>query len=459
MARIPPRHSTLATAFMAALLPGLATAASFQILEQSPALQGTSFAGTASSATDASTVFFNPAAMSMLDGSHFTAGGNLILPEAKFDNDGSTAATGTALEQPLSGPNDTTDETGFVPNFYYVRPINEQWTFGLGVNAPFGLTSSYDDDWVGRYHATDSELTLLNINPTFAFRASERVSLGIGLNYQRIDATLENEVDSFSACVGATGNAANCVGGGFGTAVTPGNRSQDSSSKVEGDDENFTLDLSVLFQVNQATRVGAVFRQGGDFTLDGDINFDRSDACNTNAGCTAALDASEGDIEADVEIPDTLTVSISHVLDSRWTLHGDVAWTQWSSIDEVEIVAKDDGQVINTLDLDYDDTMRYAFGATYSDGGPWTWRGGIAFDEAPQTDPEHQTPRVPDQDRTWLSAGFNYAVSPTASIDFGYTHILVDDIDVDITNDQGHTLTGDFDASVNILAVQGNWTF
>lgn len=444
-----PRRCTLATICMMTLLPGTAGAASFQILEQSPALQGTSFAGTASSGRDATTVFFNPAAMSLLDGARFTAGGNLILPEAEFTNDGSTNPDTTDLE----GPNDTTDDSGFVPNLYYVRPINEQWTFGLGVNAPFGLSSSYDDDWVGRYHATDSELRLININPTFAYRASDRWSLGIGLDYQRIDSTLENEVDSAAACVGAGDSALNCATkhGGF------GNRSSDSSSRIDGDDEDFTLDLSVLFRLNEVTRIGAVFRQGGDFTLEGDADFDQSASCASDPFCSAAL--TDGAIEADVDIPDVLTVSISHVLDNRWTLHGDVAWTGWSSIDRIEIKRKSDGSILSTLDLDYDDTMRYAFGATFHDGGPWTWRGGIAFDEAPQTDPEHQTPRVPDQDRTWLSAGFNYAMSPTASIDFGYTHVFVDDIRIDNTNDQGHTLTGDYDARVDILAVQGNWTF
>jgi long-chain fatty acid transport protein len=441
-----------------AILPGAASAASFQILEQSPALQGTSFAGTASSAQDASTVFFNPAAMTRLEGSHLSLGGNLIMAEADFDNDGSENTGGG----PLQGSDGKTDETGFVPNLYYVRPINERWTFGFGINAPFGLASSYDKDWVGRYHATDSELQLLNINPTFAYRATDRVSVAVGINYQRIDATLEQQVDSFTACVAAGGAAGTCAaqhGGG------PGNADFDSSAKIEGDDEDFTLDLSVLFEVNDRTTVGAAFRQGGDFTLEGDATFNKDDSCNTATGgpaaafCEGALDAQSGDIEAGVDIPDVLTFSVSHRLNNQLTLHGDLAWTKWSSIDKIEIDQESTGNNVSTLDLDYDDTMRYAFGATWSDGGPWTWRGGIAIDEAPQTDPEFQTPRVPDEDRTWLSAGFNYAFSNDASIDFGFTHIMVDDPEINNTTEDGKTLTGDYDAEVNILAVQGNWTF
>lgn len=457
MARNALQRSTLATACMIALMPGMAAAASFQILEQSPALQGTSFAGTASYAQDASTVFFNPAAMTQLDGARYAAGGNLILTDAEFDNDGSIAGSGAPpFGSSLSGPDDATDETGFVPNFYYVRPLSDSWTFGFGVNAPFGLASSYDEDWVGRYHATDSELQLININPTFAYRASDWLSLGIGINYQWIDATLENEVDSFAVCADAVppgSIVAACGGlGGFGI------RANDSSAKIEGDDDDFTLDLSMLFQVSQTTRIGAVFRQGGTFTLDGDADFDQSSACAANPACNGALTTLEGDIEADVAIPDTLTVSVSHMLNNGLTLHGDVAWTQWSSIQNVVIENTGNGQTVSTLELEYDNTMRYAFGATFRDGGPWTWRGGIAFDEAPQTDPEFQTPRVPDEDRTWLSFGFNYAFSPSASLDFGYTHIFVDDPKVNNT-EQGNTLTGEYDATVDILAVQGNWTF
>jgi len=465
MPRNPVQRRTLALACTMALLPGAATAASFQILEQSPALQGTSFAGTASYAQDASTVFFNPAAMTELEGAHLTLGGNLIMTDAEFDNDGSTNTGGG----PLQGSDDASEETGFVPNLYYVRPINDKWTFGLGINAPFGLASSYDDDWVGRYHATDSELQLLNINPTFSYRASDRVSLGVGINYQRIDATLEQEVDSFTACFSAATTPVAQGGGGLGAAAAngacgaahggPGVRASDSSAKIEGDDEDFTLDLSVLFKVNDRTKVGATFRQGGSFTLEGDAEFDQSTSCAGDVFCSGALGAQEGDIEADVDIPDVLTISVSHMLNNQLTLHGDVAWTKWSSIDKIEIDQESTGNNVSTLDLDYDDTMRYAFGASWSDGGPWTWRGGIAFDEAPQTDPEFQTPRVPDEDRTWLSAGFNYAFSSDASIDFGFTHIMVDDPEINNTTEDGKTLIGEYDADVNILAVQGNWTF
>lgn len=406
-------------------------------------------------ADDATTVFFNPAGMAMLDGVQFTAGAQVILPNADFTNSGSFDSFG----RPLSGPDDQLGDPIFVPSLYYVHPINDQWAFGFGINAPFGLTSRYDEDWVGRYHATDSKVVLINVNPTLSYRATEWLSFGFGINYQRIDATLENEVDSFAACTLAPGaSLAACAGGALGTALSPGQRAQDSSARIDGNDDDITIDLSVLFELSDATRIGAVFRQGGSFEIEGDTAFTQSAACSGNLGCSGALATLQGNVKADVEIPDVVTISISHALDNGLTLHGDVAWTGWSSIDKITIVNVENGITISNLNFDYDDTMRYAFGLSYNDGGDWTWRAGVAFDEAPQTNPNLQTPRIPDEDRTWVAFGFNYAFSKDISVDFGYAHLFAESIEINNAS-QGNTLIGEYDAAIDILGLQGNWAF
>ena len=447
------RRSALLVA-CAAALPAPAGASSFQILEQSPARIGTAFAGTASAAEDASTVFFNPAGMARLEGAQFSLGGNLIVVESTFDNEGSTAGTGSGLERPLAGNEDETDQPGFVPNLYYTRPINDRWTFGIGVNAPFGLASDYSDDWQGRYHATESELQVLNINPTFAYAVNDTLSLGFGLNYQYADTTLENEVDSFNACRGAGGGTGTCAAAHGG----PGNRSADSSSEIEGDDDDIVADLSLHWQPTKRTAIGVTWRQGAEFDLEGDADFNRSASCAQDPFCSGALGALDGDIEATAELPDTLTLSASHQVNDRWTIHGDLAWTEWSSLQSISIDNTENGENVETLELEYDDTVRVALGTTYRPGGPWTWRGGVALDEAPQEDAEFITPRIPDADRAWVSGGFNYAWGEDLSIDVGYAHLFVDDVSINKT-EQGNTLKGEFEASVDIFTVQANWRF
>lgn len=450
-------RSALAAALLAAI-PGTATAASFYIIESSASRLGNAFSGTASAAEDASTVFFNGAGMTRLDEPTVQLGGHFIRPEADFENNGSTAGTGTPFEAPLSGPNGTTDDSALVPNFYYATPLNETVSFGLGINAPFGLTSEYDDNWVGRYHATNSELQTININPSVAFQATDQLSLGFGVNYQSIDATLENEVDSFASCVAARqagGDptpAANCNANpalsGFGV------RGDDSSVKITGDDRSFGMDLSLLYEFDADSRVGLSWREGVDYTLEGEVNFDRSSACNQSACANALVD---GDINANVALPDIITLSGTHGIGDNWRIDADIAWYEWDSIQELRI-ERPNGQEVSTLDLEYENTFRYSLGGTYTGLGSTTLRAGVAYDESPISGPETTTPRVPDGDRTWITVGANFEMTDSSSIDVGYAHLFVDEVDVNNT-EQGNTLRGEFDPTVDILSVAANWRF
>lgn len=428
----------------AALLPTIASASSFQILEQSPAHLGKAFAGTASDIADASSVFFNPAGIVELEKPTLTLGANAIFTQATFNNQNSNT----------NGTNGKTDEIGYVPNIYYVHPLNPRLSLGFGVNAPFGLASEYDDDWSGRYLATRSELQVANINAVAAYALTDNLSVGLGINYQRADVTLESQFDST-----------------LGVNPSP---ATDSSAKITGDDDGFAADVSVYYAPTERTRLGLIWRQGGEFDLTGNATFSLNSLCSPGAGfptgappapttgtiCAASLNAVAGNAEARLQLPDTITLSGSHQLSDYWWVHGDIAWTEWSQIQTVDVVNSNNNLIINTLELLYDDTVRYALGFTHKSDCPWSWRFGIAFDEAPQTNPLHVNPRIPDQDRIWFSAGFNYEFSASTSVDLAYSYIKVDKARIQNTNLQtGHYVEGSYDADVNIIGVQANFTF
>lgn len=432
----------------------LCLASGFQILEQSSSRLGTAYAGTASIADDATTAFFNPAGMARLDKAEAAVAGHLLVIDSEFDDRGSLAAAGTPLQQPIPGAPGASDDPGVAGGLFIVQPIADRWTFGLGVSVPFGLLSDYDDDAQVRYHATKSELTVVNLNPSVAFEVNDQLSLGFGLNYQRADVKLNNSVDSFSVCVGAGGTVPACAAAHDG----PANAATDSQSNIDGDDEALVADLSLHWQPTERTAVGVVWRQGAEFELGGDASFSVSESCVADSFCSGALQSLQGPIRADAELPDTLTASLSHEIRDRWTVHGDLAWTEWSSLQRVEIVNRNNDREISVLELNYDDTFRAAAGATFQASQYLQWRFGIAFDEAPQDDPQFVTPRIPDADRFWLSAGFNYEFGPNASMDVGYAHLFVDDSKIDST-EQGNRVIGEFDNTVDILGLQFNWRY
>ncbi|MGH8512976.1 MAG: OmpP1/FadL family transporter [Gammaproteobacteria bacterium] len=106
----------------------------------------------------------------------------------------------------------------------------------------------------------------------------------------------------------------------------------------------------------------------------------------------------------------------------------------------------------------WEDAFRYALGITYHPEGPVILRSGIAYDETPVPNARLRSPRIPDQDRVWLTLGASYRYSEAVSLDFGYAHLFIDDAGIDNTEViTGHVLSGDFEGEIDILAAQLVW--
>ncbi|HYN26686.1 MAG TPA: outer membrane protein transport protein, partial [Burkholderiales bacterium] len=107
------RRNLIALAIAAVLggASGLASAAGFALIEQSGSGMGNAFAGAAATAEDASTIFFNPAGLTKLEGRNFAVAGHVIGLSAKFTNNGSSTAPATIA--PLGGNGGNAGDTAF----------------------------------------------------------------------------------------------------------------------------------------------------------------------------------------------------------------------------------------------------------------------------------------------------------------------------------------------------------
>ncbi|HEY9050144.1 MAG TPA: outer membrane protein transport protein [Gammaproteobacteria bacterium] len=458
--------AAVSLAVMSAGISMNAGAAGFALIENSASGMGNAFAGAAAIAEDASTIWFNPAGMTKLSGSQIVIAGHIISPTADFTNNGST--TNTA--QPLSGGDDDGGQTGFVPNFYYVKNLGNDVVFGVGVNAPFGLATEYDENWVGRYTALESEVMTININPSFAMKATNKLSVGFGLNIQYIEATLSNKLDSAAICQGrlvplgvpsTTCDSAGLTVAEIGNPTLDSNL--DSAQSLSGDDWSTGFNLGFLYDIDDASRLGVAYRSSIKQKLEGDVNFDM------NAGLAAIISGlpspyntlfpgSTG-VQSTIELPESISVSYYRDVDAKLAFLADITWTRWSNFEELAIVF-DPIQPASIVPEDWENSFRYSLGINYKHNDTMTYRAGIAYDETPIKSPAERTPRIPGNDRTWLSLGFGYNMSSDMSIDVGYSHLFVDDTDMDNTDASfGHTVTGTYEASVDILSAQLNMKF
>jgi long-chain fatty acid transport protein len=184
-----------------------AGASGFQLKEQSVSGLGNAYAGAAAIAEDASTIFFNPAGMARLQGTQVQGNLHLIVPEGKYIKASATDTLGSAL---TGGNGGDGAQDALVPATYFLWDISPQWKFGLGLNSPFGLVTSYDDNWVGRYHAITSSLQTIDIQPSVAYKFSDQLSIGVGLQAQYAKARLTNAIDFGTVCLGSL-SAATCT--------------------------------------------------------------------------------------------------------------------------------------------------------------------------------------------------------------------------------------------------------
>ena len=376
---------------------GATSAAGFQLWEQNASGIATSYAGSAAVADNASTIYFNPAGMTRLPGIQLSAGVVGVRPSFKFSNEGSSGLLGTG------GNGGDAGGWSAVPNAYLSWQVAPDWFIGLGISSPFGLATEYDNNWIGGYQAIKSEITTVNYNPSLAWKVNDKVSLGLGLSYQTIDAEMTN--------------------------MTPV-----GLYRLKGDDGAWGWNAGALFTLSPAMRVGVSYRSTMSYTLDGDRTL----------GAAPSTSAS-----ADLKLPDTVILSVWQQVSDRWEAMGDLSFTRWNTLDKLNVRSVTGTE---TESFNYDNSWRIAWGAAYKASDAWKVKFGIAYDRTPTSD-DNRTARTPDNDRLWFSFGGQWNGGVYGRIDAGYAYLYMKDPSIN----QTRTFTTPAGAPVGISNLRGSY--
>ncbi len=370
-------------------LSSQAMAAGFALNEQSISGMGTSFAGRSSSADDATTLFGTPAGMSRLKREEVSFG--MAAIHAKTDiKDTSSAPVPTG-----SNDGDMVPFTA-VPMGYYVKPIDDKWAAGVGVYVPFGMITDYESGFQGRFFGDYSEVRVITVQPTVSYRFNDKLSIGFGPTFNRIDGELQS-------------------------ATLNGGR-----VKVKGDDTAMGFNAGVLYEFSPQTRMGVTYHSKVEFELEGDTQL---------SGAGFGPFVGKYDASLDLTTPESVDVSLTHELNDDWTLYAGAMWTRWSRFEA--IVIENEGMSpmlpssVQTIveEQDWHDTWSYAIGAAYKLNRTWTLRSGLAFDQSP-TNNVHRSPRIPTGDRTAVSFGLAWNPTDDVTVDLAYSYLWEEDTKV-----------------------------
>ena len=399
---------------VAAAFASTAHAAGFMLTEQSAGALGRAYAGAGVDGTDLSGVYYNPATMVLHKGTAIQMGFVGIGLNLDYVGEDGTTANGRNKSQAI-------------PHGYFIHQINDKVWFGLGMTVPFGMGTEYDDDWAGNQHGISATILTFDLNPNFAFKLSEKFSVGFGasIQYAQADLKIRN----------AFANTSDGV--------------LSAESEIDADSIAWGWNVGMMWSPVENFRVGVSYRSKIKHDAEGDFTLDRAKLGNMDVSGDQLIQKGEGMLGGDkltaamgqqlmtlgqvlnmqnfdgyatVTAPAWAMASVAWDVNDLVSLYGTFRWTDWSSFDQLDITTNVTG-VGGSISNKWRDTYLGSLGMDLRLTDWWTLRGGIAYESSPIANPQTRTAIIPDADRWWFAIGSSFKWSDNFQTDISFAHL------------------------------------
>jgi long-chain fatty acid transport protein len=452
-----PIVARMSVALMGVLAGGSVNAGSFSLYTESNGYSiGNFAAGVAAEAYDASTGWYNPAGLALIHKQQAILGGVGVLPSASLSGTTqfNTFQGGGLYHYQQSFQNLEGGESGFVPSFYYAKPLSKTATFGFSVTVPFGLSSSWDPASPLRYAGTLSSLQSVNISPEVGWKFNDHLAFGVGPDFQYASVKFNNILGSPALL-----------------AVSGDPMAWDSSSTNQGDSWGFGFHTGLMMMLNDDhTRLGLNYQSRVNHTFRGSSELNGPLADPSGNFESKSLFTSDNLISNDIQFPDIVTLSGYQDVNDKLAILGSVVFSGWDGFKTIEldnVAALNDELHPALVDFvsteHYRNAWRFALGVNYTINPQWMLRAGGGYDQTPTVNAE-RTVRMPDADRWALSVGAHYQPRAQWIIDAGYTYLQSINHSTPLINktivlntDNNLSVNADGHAYVHVLGAQIRW--
>ncbi|GJE61553.1 OmpP1/FadL family transporter [Methylobacterium trifolii] len=382
-----------ASAALVALGSVAVQAGAFGLREQSSTAIGMADAGAASGSGGVSSMFWNPAVVTMRPGWVTEQNLTFIDPSGKI--------TPTTPTNPGFAPLGGSGEIGqgaVLPSGATSYQINDRLWIGIQTGAPFGLATKPRQVWAGEVYGRSNRIFSLAFNPVVGFKVNEWLSVAAGPNIEYFRLTLRQAVPI----------------PGLSPTAYP-------SSFLKGDSWGVGFTAGALITPWAGTAFGVGYRSSVHHDIEGSIGVP-----------LLALAPLGGQVRARLNTPEKLSVGLTQALAPNLRMNLGFEWDNWSRLGTIGIVSETRGVPVNVLPLNYKDGYTYAIGAEYDWSQALTVRGGVSYEQTP-IDFGNRSVRLPDGDRIGLAAGASYRWSEKLTLNLAYSHLFLE---------RGRILTG-----------------
>ena len=395
--KLPTEKIALVVAACALSGAPIASAGGLMVWEIGTPTLGTAGAGWAAMPEDASTAYTNPAGTVWREETKLMASAQLLYGDLEFSNGGDSNVPG----------NDGGNAIEWFPGggFFAAGRLTESFGWGFAVAGNLGGTLDYDNGWQGRRFVTETDLIGMSLMPSISWKASDCLSLGLGLNlmtgYYRFESRPR----------------AGLLGG---------------NARLKYDDTDVAPggNLGIIYRPTASTTLGL------DLTTE--VNWEFS--YNLRLGgfgpfFEQVFDRLNGQrLEIDMDVPKTATASLQQQLSGDTTLYANLNWQDWSNFGLVGIEIDNPDQTSATIDRNYDDTWHASLGLRHQFRSGtlagWALSAGIGYDSS-MVENEFRTADVVVDEQWRLGLGGQKELCPGLRMDVGYTLVWMGDTPID----------------------------
>ena len=395
-----------------------ASAAGFQLTEQSVAGMGRAHAGAGIVGDDVSAIHFNPAGMTLLHGLQTTVAGTYVSLD--IDYKGLNGARENGRDKPAS-----------IPAAFLSYQVNDSLWLGLAITSPDGMRIRYGSDWSENQRGISGSVTTVDINPNIAWKVNDYISIGGGVSalwtHSKIKSGLPaKQTQALPAALGG-GSLDIPLGGQF---------------EYKGSDWMFTYNLGLMVSPTEDLRFGVSYRSSAHVTARGDYYIRGNAVMN-----------GEGDGKGRLQTPETVYISATWKPIQKLRLSGLARWANWKKFENMRFSMDNLSNLHATqgaMDLaqsfppalaqgaigaiqsklgnvnienNWKAAWLFSLGADLDVTDQWTIRGGVALETDPIKQQNLRTALIPDTKRLWLTCGLSWKPTPKWQVDMAYGHI------------------------------------
>ena len=338
---------------------------------------------------DASAVYYNPAALSEVQGDNLLMSGSYVNLQNSVENSGRKS----------TNKHDDNFLASFFANY---RIPNSDFTLGIGTYAPFGLATEYDKDAFTRFAAINTELKTIYITPALSWNPTQYFSFGAGLSFVHSSGVFSRALclDPISGCTQPLG--------------------LEGTVRVTDTADAFAYNLGFLVKPTDNLKFGFSYRSRVD------LRFDNADAKFGGPFSTPTVKAAVSPLP----LPPVINAGLFWQIMPSWGAELVYEYTRWSEFKNFTATFSPTpiflplGAPIPGFQLpeDWKNTSTLRLGSYYALNNNWEIRGGLAVEQTPIPN-KTLNPAIPDADKLTLNAGVGYKWEKF-SVDLGYMAVF-----------------------------------